>query len=109
MTKIEILTLTDAALDKAVKIQGTKYDRKRKLSDSTIAKGRKLFAKKTAISEIARQLGVSYSSIRYQVDAAYRAEYNSKRSGAHTGKDHITPLDRIAYKRALVAKGCVKA
>ena len=31
MTKVEILTMMDGALDKAVKIQGTQNDRKRKV------------------------------------------------------------------------------
>lgn len=109
MTKLELLTMTDGALDKAVKIQGTKYDRKRKLSDATIAKAKKLFSKGTDISDIARQLGVNYSSIRYQIDADYREAYNMSRSGAHTGKDHISKLDRISYKRQLVAAGRVTA
>lgn len=109
MTKLEILTMTDAALDKTVKIQGTKYDRKRKISDATIAKAKKLFSKGTLVAEIARQLGVNYSSIRYQIDNDYRTAYNMKRSGAHTGKDHISKLDRVAYKRQLVAAGRVTA
>lgn len=109
MTKLEILTMTDAALDKTVKIQGTKYDRKRKISDATIAKAKKLFSKGKLIADIARQLGVNYSSIRYQIDDDYRKSYNMSRSGAHTGKDHITKLDRVAYKRQLVAAGRVTA
>ena len=109
MTKLELLTMTDGALDKAVKIQGTKYDRKRKLSDATIAKAKKLFSKGELVSDIARKLGVNYSSIRYQIDSDYRTAYNMRRSGAHTGKDHISKLDRIAYKRQLVAAGRVTA
>ncbi len=109
MTKLQLLTLTDNALDQKVKIQGTKYDRKRKVSDATIKKASGLFARGKTISEIASKLGLNYTTVRYNVDPVFKAEFNAKRSGAHTGKDHITKLDRIAYKRTLVAKGCVTA
>lgn len=109
MTKIELLTMTDNALDKKVKIQGTKYDRKRKIADSTIKKMHALLKKNKSVSEIASQLGLSITSVRYNTDPVWKAEFNAKRSGAHTGKDHITKLDRIAYKRGLVAAGKVTA
>ena len=106
MTKIQVLTLTDNALDNVVKIQGTKYDRKRKLTDSTIKKILSMGKKHTYL-EIARKLNLNPITVRYNLDPVWKATYNMKRSGKHTGKDHITKLDRVAYKRALVAAGKV--
>ena len=109
MTKLELLTLTDDVLDKKVKIQGTKYDRKRKVSDATIKKATGLFSRGKTISEIAKKLGLNYTTVRYNVDPVFKAEFNAKRDGKHTGKDHISKLDRVAYKRSLVAAGKVTA
>lgn len=109
MTKLEILTLTDNVLDAKVKIQGTKYDRKRKVSDATIKKMKALFAKNKTVSEIAQKMGLNYTTVRYNVDPVFKAEFNARRDGKHTGRDHISKLDRIAYKRSLVAAGKVTA
>ena len=108
MTKIELLTLTDNALDNTVKIQGTKYDRKRKLTDATIKKILNM-GKKSTYQEIARKLGLNPTTVRYNLDPEWKAAFNLKRSGKHTGKDHITKLNRVAYKRSLVAAGKVTA
>lgn len=107
--KLELLSLTDEALDKKVKIQGTKYDRKRKISDSSIRKMQRMYKRGKSVSEISSKLGIGYTSILYNVDPIWKAEYNAKRSGAHTGKDHITFKDRVSYKRTLVAAGKVTA
>lgn len=109
MTKVELLTLTDNVLDKKVKIQGTKYDRKRKISDETIKKMNSLVKKGKTIQSIARQLGLTNRSVRYHTDPDFRKSYIASCSGAHTGKDHVSKLNRIAYKRSLVAAGRVTA
>lgn len=109
MTKIELLTLTDDALDATVKIQGTKYDRKRKVSDSSIKKMNNMLKKGSTVSQIAAKLGLNYHTVRYNVDPVWRKQYNATRNGAHTGKDHVTDRDRVAYKRSLVAAGKVTA
>lgn len=109
LSKLEALTLTDDKLDDAVKIQGTPYDRKRKISTETIKKMNKLSKAGKTISEIANKLGVSYIGVRYNIDPVWRATYNKTRSGAHTGKDHITVKNRVAYKRTLVAEGKLTA
>lgn len=107
MTKVEILTLTDNQLDDVIKIQGTKYDRKRKVSDSSIKKMLSLAKKDHTYQEIAKKLGMNPLTVRYNIDPVWKAEYNQKRSGKHTGRDKITKNNRIAYKRTLVAAGKV--
>lgn len=107
--KIELLTMTDDALDATVKIQGTEYDRKRKVAPATLKKMASMYKKKSSISEIANKLGLNYLTVRYNVDPVFKAEFNAKRDGKHTGKDNITIKDRVAYKRSLVAAGKVTA
>ena len=107
--KIELLSMTDDALDATVKIQGTPYDRKRKLSATQLKEMAKMSKKGKTVSQIANKLGLNYTAVRYNVDPVFKKEYNAKRDGRHTGKDHITIKDRVAYKRTLVAAGSVIA
>ena len=58
--KIEILNLDDKALDKKIKIQGTPYDRKRKISEKTIKQMTKMSKKGKSIQEIAKELGIGH-------------------------------------------------
>ena len=109
MSRIEVLSMTDDKLDQAVKIQGTRWDRKRKLSESTIKQMSKLSRAGKSAYEIATKLGLNYSTVRYNVDPIWRASYNATRDGRHTGKNHVTVKNRVAYKRSLVAAGKVTA
>ena len=108
MTKIELLTLTDDKLDNIVKIQGTIYDRKRKISEATIKKMKSMSRRKSP-EEIAKKLDMRLRDVMYHIDPEFRKNYISKLSGKHTGKDHITIKDRVAYKRTLVAAGKIGA
>lgn len=102
MTRSEILKMKDNELDKKIKIQGTRFDRKRKITNSTLNRMRNMFNKGKSISEIATILGLSYNTVKYNVDDEYRARYNATRSGKHTGNTNITREDRIKYKRLIV-------
>ena len=104
MTKIEILKMTDDKLDEVVKIQGTPYDRKRKLSEALLKKIKKL-AKNSTYCKIAKELGLAPSTVRYHIDPVWKAHYNATRDGRHCGKDKITVKNRVEYKRSLVAAG----
>ena len=106
--KLEILELDDVALDKQVKIQGTPFDRKRKISDKTVKKMMKLSNKGKSIQEIAKELGIGATSIRYNIDPVFKAEFNAKRSGLHTGKTNMDRINRAQYKRELVSSGKIK-
>ena len=107
MTKVEILTMMDGALDKAVKIQGTQYDRKRKVSKAQLKTLEKLNRQGKPIAEIARKTGLYYTTVKYNVDPVYREEHKAKCSGKHTGKNKVSVSNRIAYKRQLVSAGKV--
>ena len=108
MKKKDVLKLNDAELDSKVKIQGTEFDRKRRYSDNTLKKMRKLYKKGNSFSEIAQKIGASVAIVRYNVDDEYRKRFNQKRSGKHTGLDMVTRENRIQYKRELVSKGKIK-
>lgn len=103
---IETLRLDDAALDKKVKIQGTMYDRKRTIAPEVVRKmGRMVKLGKKTTYEIARELGVSPTAVRYNTDPIFKAVHNATRSGKHTGRDKVSVKNRVNYKRSLVADG----
>lgn len=104
MKKKDILKMTDAELDAKVKIQGTKYDRKCKLSESTLKKIKKL-AKNNTYYQIAKKLGLVPNTVRYHIDTEFKAHYNATRDGRHFNTDKITVKNCIEYKRSLVAAG----
>ena len=109
MTKVEILKMMDNEIDKAVKIQGTKYDRKRKYQSDVVKKMQNLLKKGKTYQEVAAAIGCAPITVRYNTDAEFKAAFNAARDGKHTGKDRITKSNRIAYKRQLVAEGKVTA
>ncbi len=113
MKKKHILAMDDKQLDKAIKISGTQYDRKRKLKDNDIEKAKKLFSKKhKTLEEIALKFGVDVRTIRYHLDTTYRQvriqQARPKTRVVACKKDYKKSFsDRVAYKRQLVARGRV--
>lgn len=100
--RVKILKMSDADLDKKVLIQGTRFDRKRKISARQIRKMNRLYKKYNSYYKVAKDLGYSYLSVRYNLDKNYKELFNAKRDGKHTGVDVITPENRAKYKRHLV-------
>lgn len=103
-SKKSLLLLSDTQLNQTVRIQGTKFDRKRKVSDKTDAKMKELYNSGMSVIDIARLLNMNYGTVRYHVDEDYNKLCRS-RNGRHTGKTHISVQDRIEYKRKLVKAG----
>lgn len=101
----EIMSLSNSAIDAKVKIQGTKFDRKRKLSDSTIETMNNMVNRGKKVSEIAEKYNIDTRTVKYWTDPEYRAYKLATASGKHTGKTNITPSMRADYKRALVKVG----
>lgn len=113
--KKQILALSDKELDKVVKIAGTQYDRKRKISDKQIAAASKLVKKGKSLEYIIKKLklNVTANTIRYHLDEAYRryridhANYGKAAAACARGNYNEILKDRAAYKRKLVARGRV--
>jgi len=102
MTKKEVLALNNSEIDKVVKIQGTKFDRKKKVSANTISNIRWLRSCGKSYAAIAEETGVSTGTVRYYTDPFYRF------SVCHTGGTHATSsvhttAERGEYKRKLVS------
>lgn len=109
MKRKELLNLDDFTLDRKVIIQGTQWDRKRKLSDKDLKKIVKLLKKGYDYEELAEMYRVTPHCIRYNTDEEYRRHSISIRSGKHTGIDTCTFVNRVNYKRHLIQKRKIKA
>lgn len=103
-SKKSLLLLSDSQLNHTVRIQGTKFDRKRKVSDKTDARMKELYNSGMPVMDIAKLFDLSYNTVKYHVDEEYN-KYCRSRKNAHTGKTHISVQDRIEYKRKLVRAG----
>lgn len=98
----EILKNIDPAIDKIVKIQGTNYDRRRKITYETIEKMHKMYNKGYSYKQIAEFFNTSVRNVRYNLDNEYRKEYNKKYPGSPTPFSRRRMHERVAYKRNLV-------
>jgi len=101
MTKRELTELSDAKFDRAVKIQGTNYDRKRKVTKSMQRRMIQMVNAGKSINAIAKHFSVSPFTVKYNTDPEWKAFYNANRSGEHYGAASDVE-DRIAYKRDLL-------
>lgn len=110
MKRKAILNLDDLLLDKKVKIQGTQYDRKRRLNDKDLKKIQKLLTKRGfTLDEVAALYNVDKRTIRYHLDEDYRRIRIEQSTGKHTGIDVYTFANRVEYKRYLIQKRKIKA
>lgn len=107
MNATTILMMPDDVLDDVVKIQGTRYDRKRKVTPEMAHEMLEMRNAGYGVEVIAYEFGVSTTAVKYNTDEVFRKKHLSGCTGAHTGKDNITISDRVEYKRQLIAQGCL--
>lgn len=108
MKKQNILALSDSEINKLVKIKGTQYDRRRKISDKELILINDLYDKGKSYREIAEQVGYSPRLVRYHLDNEFRHRLIGHMTGEPVrNKKTISESfhDRAAYKRDLVARG----
>ena len=114
-SKVSVLSnLSDAEVDKIVKIAGTQYDRRRVVTEKMIEKAKKYLARGKDYDYISRKLNVSVRTIRYHLDDEYREhrKKNSHTAGSKTYSFSSEQLaeklvERVLYKKSLVALGKV--
>lgn len=107
MNTATILMMPDDVLDDVVKIQGTRYDRKRKVTPEMALEMMEMRNAGYGVEVIAYEFGVSTTAVKYNTDQEFRKKHLSGCTGLHTGKDRISIGDRVEYKRRLVAQGCL--
>ena len=97
--------MTDFELDRLVKLEGTDYDRRRKLSTNDVARIQRAYKNGKSMFDLAVAYGVSYGTIHYHVDKDYRENHNKKRKLYAPSFFDATAqrISRVAHKRAILA------
>ena len=103
--KKKISKMCDKDVDKEIIIEGTQFDRKRKLSNADIKNISKMLKKGQSYHSIADAFGMDVRTIRYSLDPSYRLKRIEQSNGRHYGVDNITFENRVQYKRDLVNSG----
>lgn len=95
---------SDFELDRAVRIQGTNYDRRRKVTKSMKRRMTQMHDAGKSYSVIAEYFGVTPCAVRYNLDEDYKKEINAKRKfyAHNTVPDGTELAERAAYKRGLL-------
>ena len=96
--------MNDVEVDKAIKIQGTQFDRKRVLDDHDVQSAKRMHEAGVSLRQIAKKFQVDWRTIKYNIDEEYRKYTLSKMSGIHTGNTRCDFAERVAYKRSLISK-----
>jgi len=103
---IDHTQFSDAEIDKMFKINGTQFDRRRKLTDAQIEKISKMYQKGKTIEFLAKKFQVKPQTIRYHVDKDFRAMKIASVTYHPDSIDYATrTAERVAYKRELIASG----
>ena len=99
-----IVDRTNSEIDNAVKIQGTNYDRKRKVTKQMKYRMRQMYESGKTYGYIADYYGVSYNTVRYNLDDKFKYESNKKRNtyARNWKPTSKTFTDRVEYKRELL-------
>lgn len=107
MKNFNTLLNDDVLLDRSIKIQGTEFDRKRKLTDRQVTYAKKLLNRGYPVLHVAKIMGVAPLTIKYNTDPEFREAHLRNSSGKHTGIDTVTRSNRVNYKKQLLADGKV--
>lgn len=103
------LMTNDVLLDQKVKIQGTDYDRSRKVTKQMLSAMKQMIKMGDSYASIANKFGVTASTVRYNLDKRYKNYVNSTRDNyaRNNNQGYTTLQDRAAYKRSLIEKGII--
>lgn len=95
---------SNSEIDNAVKIQGTNYDRKRKVTKQIKRRMEQMHNAGKSYGYIADYYGVSYGTVRYNLDENFKKEVNTKRNDyARNWKPTSeTFIERVEYKKELL-------
>lgn len=104
MNKRELLREKNYVIDSAVKIQGTNYDRKRKVTKSMKHRMEQMYAAGKSYRQIAEHFGVAPQTVKYNLDEDYKAWKNGTRNNyaRNWQPDSTTQAERVAYKKELL-------
>lgn len=104
----KIINSSDSRIDSMVKIQGTNYDRRRKVTKSMRHRMQQMRDAGKSYFKIGERFGVTAKTVRYNLDEAFRQydiDTRKQRAKKKPAKPRLTPeelADRASYKRSLM-------
>lgn len=109
MKKYDVLKLSDTKVDNMIKIQGTQFERRLKLTPGQIYDIRVKKAQGIPMRALAREYNVNPLTIKYHTDETFKKQFNEARKGWQPGNhpDKGTK-NRAAYKRFLVMNNMIE-
>ena len=91
-------------VDKMIKIIGTDYDRRRKLTSAQIEDIKTEYSRGLSICTSAKKYKVVPNTIHYHVDEEFKKFHNSRRKYSVPSKESSkTRASRIEYKKKLLS------
>lgn len=96
--------MSDTKVDHTVKLEGTNYDHRRRLTLEDVSAINTEYFHGASISSLANKYNVSYITIQYHVDPQLKKEHNKKRNMYRPSiQDSVAQrVSRIARKRAIL-------
>ena len=96
--------MTDANIDRIVRLENTNYDRRRKLKIEDVRRIRALHTQGYSIPKLAKMYNVTYPTIKYHLDSNFKAEaIKNRKFYAFSEVDfNAYRADRIAYKKKIL-------
>ena len=96
--------MTNSAVNSLIKLQGTDYDRRRKLTLSDIRDIKKKYDNGHSIASLAKEYKVVNNTIHYHVDEEYKKMHNKRRNESTRSKYTYDGVkSRLEYKKQLAA------
>ena len=107
--KIILTTYDDEMIDSKIKIQGTSFDRKRKLDSKQMKKLQYDFTEGMSVKDLSIKYDVSEWVIKYNTDPEFKAHQLKLREGkSKTHKNIMDAENRVNYKKYLVKAKKIK-
>jgi len=104
MTKNELLSLSDNQLNKAVRIQGTDYDRRRKVTKEIKYRMQRMYDSGKDYKYIANHYGVAPNTVRRNLDESFRRNEDLARKYRARSSSIKDWRGLSLYKRALIER-----
>ena len=108
MTLREKLSASDSKLNDVVRVAGTDYDRRRKLTNRELYSMRRSYQSPNIdIYYLAEKFDVSPQTVKYHVDPEYKKRMNAKRKdyAFNTVQSSSYSHELAEYKRSLLSMG----
>ncbi len=100
----EMIKMSNSAIDSMVKIQGTNYDRKRRVTKDMKNRMSQMYNAGKSYSAIANHFGVTPRTVRYNLDEEFKKRENKVRNiyARNWVPEKGMIAERAEYKRQLI-------